>query len=335
MAWTARPRIVFEGVITAAIAALAAVAVVGFLTLRPNPVAEPPAPGPEPTGLAEVVRELNPPHLEEAPLPVVAAAELTLGADRERQIYHRLLQSAVLISWDVDRKVGIGSGTLIDRKNRLILTNYHVAGDNQRLTVYFPRFQDGRPVADLAAYLRPTSSPSQALRGKSVLAVRSKDLALVQVDRLPASARALPLAKARAAAGDLVYSIGNPGDGKVIHLWSFAAGKVREVARHTVRTRGQQAGTFSLDAELVVTDSPTHRGDSGGPLVNPRGELVGVTQGAFVEGNVGSVFIDGIEVRALVRQYESRRGIRLELPVGPAIADRGTETAAPRDRRGH
>jgi hypothetical protein len=61
------------------------------------------------------------------------------------------------------------------------------------------------------------------------------------------------------------------------------------------------------------------RGDSGGPLVNERGELIAVTQGAFTDTHTGSVFIDVSEVKLALQRYAAEKGVRLDLPAGPAV----------------
>ena len=57
---------------------------------------------------------------------------------------------------------------------------------------------------------------------------------------------------------------------------------------------------------MIETDSPTNPGDSGGPLVNDKGELVGVTQGAALDAQSLSIFVDLSEVKRLLR----RRGVQ-------------------------
>ena len=41
-----------------------------------------------------------------------------------------------------------GSGTLVDKERRLVLTNYHVVQENPNAKVFFPVFRDGSPVAE-------------------------------------------------------------------------------------------------------------------------------------------------------------------------------------------
>src|SRR5438874_13467816 len=43
------------------------------------------------------------------------------------------------------RQFSIGSGSLIDLEQRLVLTNSHVVGDSEKATVFFPLYQDDTP----------------------------------------------------------------------------------------------------------------------------------------------------------------------------------------------
>ena len=44
------------------------------------------------------------------------------------------------------RQFSIGSGSVIDLEQRLVLTNSHVVGDSDKATVFFPIYQDDTPV---------------------------------------------------------------------------------------------------------------------------------------------------------------------------------------------
>ena len=69
-------------------------------------------------------------------------------------VYRKVLKSVVWIhSSRGGGKLATGSGSLIDRKHRLVLTNYHVVGDNDRATVIFPIFQKDKLVAEREFYL--------------------------------------------------------------------------------------------------------------------------------------------------------------------------------------
>src|SRR5947209_18359266 len=69
------------------------------------------------------------------------------------KVYQEVLKSVVWIHASAGKgKVATGSGSLIDRDRRLVLTNYHVVGENDRVTVVFPTFLKGKLVAERDYY---------------------------------------------------------------------------------------------------------------------------------------------------------------------------------------
>lgn len=215
-----------------------------------------------------------------------------------------------------------GTGSLIDRQRQLILTNYHVVGDVDRATVFFPAFRDGRPVAEKSYYNQ--RSRELGIRGRVVARDKRADLALIQIERVPKGAQALSLSPVPVVPGQAVHSIGNPG--KSDALWVYTPGKVRQVYHKRWRAKLEDR-IVEFDAEVVETDSPTNAGDSGGPLVNDKGELVAVTEGGAIDAQLLSTFIDVSEVQRLL----ATPGVRsvpvitrnIEQKNGAGIADDG------------
>src|SRR5207244_11343288 len=114
-----------------------------------------------------------------------------------------------------------GSGSLIDRRRRLILTNYHVVADNDRATVMFPEYRDGKRIAERDYYLRRVSD--HGIHGRVLARDKERDLALIQLDRIPAGPFALALAEKSVAPGQSVHSLGNPGGSGA--LWVDTPGR--------------------------------------------------------------------------------------------------------------
>lgn len=233
----------------------------------------------------------------------VATRPIRAQSDSTEKIYQRLLKSTV---WVVVPKtkdastnrllVSTGSGSLVDRARRLVLTNYHVVGkDADTVLVAFPVHENGKSgaVAERSYYQRLLSN-GRGIRGKVIAREPKCDLALIELERVPEDARQLPLAHDSPSPGQDVHSIGNPGQSGA--LWVYTPGKVRQVYHHKWRA-GTGKESFELDARVVETQSPINRGDSGGPLVNNKGELVGVTQGHLLDAQQISLFIDVSEVR--------------------------------------
>jgi HEAT repeat protein len=209
-----------------------------------------------------------------------------------------------------ENRIGAGTGTLVDRANRWILTSYHVIAGSRDMIVLFPIYdKDGTPIDDRATYLRKIAESEQELiHGRIIAQDPGRDLALIQVPEVPADAQALALARAPVEAGQAVHSVGIPGVSG--GMWVYTAGRVR--VNHpfkwgTAGHRGEQPMIF--EAQVVETDSPVNPGDSGGPLVNDRAELVGVTHGGHLEARALSLFIDVRDVTRFLEGYSQRNSL--------------------------
>jgi hypothetical protein len=231
--------------------------------------------------------------------PKAQPATTDAGVD----VYRKVLRSTVWVHSDRGGgRLATGSGSLVDKGRRLVLTNYHVVGDIKRATVFFPVFDSSGRANPNKAYYRQHAD-RLGIPGDVVEVDRQADLALIRLDRVPADALELPLAPNSPEPGQTVHSIGNPGRSDA--LWVYTPGKVRQVYRKKWRAKLDERTTLTFEAKVVETDSPTNPGDSGGPLVNDRGELVGVTQGGALDAQLLSTFVDISEVRRLL----SRRSV--------------------------
>jgi S1-C subfamily serine protease len=222
--------------------------------------------------------------------------------DPGTQVYAKVVRSTVWIHSRHGQYQASGSGSLIDRRRLLVLTNYHVVGEDDRATVVFPQYRDGRLVAERSEYQRRFSDIS--IKGRVVARDKQHDLSVIQIESVPAGVSALPLAEKTVSAGQSVHSIGNPGGSGA--LWVYTPGRVRQVYNKKWRAKlDDHVAEFS--GEVVETDSATNPGDSGGPLVNDGGELVGVTQGGAVQANLLSTFIDVSEVKKFLNSADVRK----------------------------
>jgi hypothetical protein len=187
-----------------------------------------------------------------------------------------------------------------DRARRLVVTCRHVVGTSRQALVYFPRYDEGRPVVEAARYLRE----GPAVLGRVIATDRARDLALVQLASLPDAVRQMPLAERGCGPGDDVHSIGNSGvlggfdEGT---LWWCTRGSVRQVHRHKAKV-----GDSSRRVWLVETQAPVNEGDSGGPVVDDAGRLVGVTDSYTGGRRLVSQNIDVREVRAFLKEKAGR-----------------------------
>jgi HEAT repeat protein/S1-C subfamily serine protease len=262
------------------------------------------------------------------PLPVQPAVAT------QEQIYKRLLKCTALIySADVVGEnlynVSSGSGTLIDKANRLVLTNYHVISSsdsrNEPALVFFPEFGANKePITRKDHYLNLLKTKrSEALLGMVVYKDPKVDLALVQLNRLPAVVEALPFASRPVNIAQQVHSVGNPGASET--GWVYTQGKVRSLDKKRKWLAGGIGLTLTIETDVIVTDSPINPGDSGGPLVNDRCEQVGITQGLDRSARGLSLFVDLSEARRLIDGYERLKKVKVALEQGSGI---GVDTSA-------
>src|SRR4051795_5649951 len=84
-------------------------------------------------------------------LPAAALPQAT-PAEGGVKVYQSVLKSTVWIISQRPEGTATGSGSLIDRRRQLVLTNYHVVGDVNSALVMFPTFRDGKPIAEREYY---------------------------------------------------------------------------------------------------------------------------------------------------------------------------------------
>ncbi|HEV3084010.1 MAG TPA: trypsin-like peptidase domain-containing protein [Gemmataceae bacterium] len=214
------------------------------------------------------------------------------------KVYRQTLRSTV---WILSPKgagvMSSGTGSLIDHKKKLVITNYHVVGENERVIVLFPAYRKGNKLVTERSHYFDLMKNGAGIKGKVLHRDSNRDLALIELENVPPSAAPMRLARDSAGPGQRVHSIGNPGssDG----LWLYTSGTVRQVYHKKWRSRDGQK-IYSFEAEVVETQSPTNPGDSGGPLVNDQGELVAITQGTASGAQLLSLFIDLSEVKTFL-----------------------------------
>ena len=193
----------------------------------------------------------------------------------------------------------VGSGSIIDPRG-IVLTNAHVVRGANVVTV--------------------TLANRQRLQGRVISRSRNPDLALIQLQNVPANLPRINIADSnQVRVGQRAFAIGDPF--------------------------GQFAGTLTTgiisridsDRQLLQTDAAINPGNSGGPLLNSRGELIGVNTLIFTpgQGNVGIGFaINSDTVRRFIANRPSNP-VAAE-PVDPLFALDGRErsfTLTPSDRR--
>ncbi len=157
---------------------------------------------------------------------------------------------------NAQKVISLGSGFIIDPSG-YVVTNNHVVGDAEKVTVTF---------AD------DSQHPAKII-GKD----QKSDLALLKID----APKPLPYVKFgdsdQAKVGDWVIAVGNP----------FGLGGT--VTKGIVSARGRPIADSSY-VDFLQIDASINRGNSGGPTFNMAGEVIGINTAIF-SPNGGSVGI--------------------------------------------
>ena len=172
----------------------------------------------------------------------------------------------------------MGSGFIISADG-YVLTNNHVIGDAQEITV---RLNDRREYE------------------ATIVGVDSRsDLALLKIDE-----KDLPRVKFAAAnhlkVGAWVVAIGSPFGLD----YSASAGIVSAIGRSLPTARGEDYVPF------IQTDVAINPGNSGGPLLNLQGEVVGINSQIYTRsgGSIGLSFAIPVSVAAEVVEQLKEKG---------------------------
>ena len=173
-----------------------------------------------------------------------------------------------------------GSGVIVDGKNGLVITNFHVV---QNARVVEVGLKDGRKLQADPVALNP-----------------DLDIAVLKIN-----ARNLPTLdlgdSSKLEVGDYVVAIGNP----------FNLGQT--VTSGIISAIDRPIGQGD-SRRFIQTDAPINPGNSGGPLIDLRGRVIGINSALFSPsqnemsaGNVGIGFaIPSSEVKKVLAQAERR-----------------------------
>jgi S1-C subfamily serine protease len=224
-----------------------------------------------------------------------------LAAEETEDLYERVVKSCVFIVTPISKtSFAMGSGSLIDAEKRYVITNYHVVEDKPVVYAQFPMYIKGKLNTDKKGYI-DTALAGKAIKAKVLHYDMSRDLAVIQLEKVPAGTKAIPLAKSSPRQGTTVWNIGSPG--AVDQVFSVTEGKVRSVGveNHLVSGPGGE-DAFRVRAKMVTATNPTNPGDSGGPLFNSKGHQVAVTESGNTRAQQVNLFVDVTEVRAFLTE---------------------------------
>lgn len=194
------------------------------------------------------------------PDPLAAPAGADLGEERVISVYEHASPAVVNITsrvivqsffFGAYPEEGSGSGFVWDTEGHIV-TNYHVVQNADSLAVNF--------------------GDDNAVNAKVVGADPRNDLAVIQVDALPAGVEPLVTGDSSTLrVGQTAIAIGNPF-GQFER--TLTTGVVSALNR-TIETDNQ------VLRGAVQTDASINRGNSGGPLLDSLGRLIGVNSAIF------------------------------------------------------
>src|SRR5262249_34803424 len=96
--------------------------------------------------------------------------------------YRRALRSTAWVRVGQDQKLArMGTGFLVDRSRKLLVTNQHVVENQETVEVVFPLYQGGGVVADKKNYIRY----DRPIRGWVVAMDPKRDLAVIELEIVP------------------------------------------------------------------------------------------------------------------------------------------------------
>ncbi len=200
-------------------------------------------------------------------------AACTQAVDQPRTadaIYQQVLRSTAWVRVYQDNKLRkMGTGFLVDRARKLVVTNQHVVDNQESVEVVFPLYHGSLAIADKKNYVRY----DRPIRGWVVAMDPKRDLAVIELEIVPHAAAAMRLAADSVVPGEHIHLIGNPGTSEL--LWVYNAGTVHQVSSRRIEDHRNGRVLDAMVAE-VRTRASVRPGYSGGPVVNDRGELAGV-----------------------------------------------------------
>jgi len=258
-----------------------------------------------------IVKQNKPaPKPEEPALP-----SFMTGQANGNEVYRHVLKSVAWILIPQGNLATMGTGTLVDRANRLVLTNNHVVQGGGDILVFFPNFREGgQPIAERENYLKHVER-KDVNRAVVVATDVLRDLALIQLEQVPDGVEALAVAHQSVSIGQTVHSVGNPGASGA--LWVYTSGTVRQVYEKT----------------WISSEGPAEGGPQGGqkpgpglgqptkPGRIPGGRQPGLLQSPPQGGAQGIQPVGGTQHRA--RVVETQAPINPGDSGGPLVNDHG------------
>ena len=226
---------------------------------------------------------ISPKRAEETLRRIPATERRTRGAF-DVELFRRLSPSVVLVKTNE----GSGSGSVI--AGGLILTNWHVVGDNKVVGVIFKPSPPGAQQAPANP-----ENPTNLIAATVIRVDQVRDLALLRPFSFPTDTRKpIELADPKdIAVGADAHAIGHPHG----HAWSYTKGIISQV--HDGFTWGNDS-EIKHHADIIQMQTPISEGSSGGPLLSDEGKLIGVNSFFKKKGQALNFAVSVKDVRSFV-----------------------------------
>ena len=186
---------------------------------------------------------------------VMAFTVLATNSYANSAVYQQTLKSTAWVVAKVEGGLSRGSGVLVDKERRLVVTNYHVVLGAREAMIFFPYMKDGSVVAERDFYVR--NAKKLGIKSRVIAVDRKRDLALIELPALSADVPAIEFADNSASPGETVHSVGNPGSSDV--LWAYTSGTVRGCIRRS--SAQASANTISKFSKRSRRSTPATAAD--------------------------------------------------------------------------
>lgn len=217
----------------------------------------------------------------------------TRGAT-ETRVYAQASPAVVMVL----AKDGFGSGVLIGADGKIV-TNLHVVEDADEVGVVF------KPAVEGAALGKSDVRRAKVLRRDEVA-----DLALIQVEEVPAGVKPLAIGNSTTVqVGADVHAIGHPTG----EAWTYTRGIVSQIRRAYAWSTEDK---IPHEATVIQTQTPINPGNSGGPLLDDDLNVLGIN--SFVGEGEGLNFAVSAED---VKSFLARTQDRVSRPAAKAAAE--------------
>lgn len=214
----------------------------------------------------------------------------------EAALRNRITAATVFVNTDR----GMGTGWVVDSKEKLIITAGHVVDGVSRVNVLAARRNQQGWITDKAEL----ASVSPALDATIIGVVPHLDLAILKVPELQQVVAALPLSATAPRQGVTVYAVSHAA--KMPTIFNFDKGTIVFSGFAAVHTNEPGRPIVKLRAEIFAFQCKgIDRGSSGCALVNSSGEVVGFTtmcSGLHGSKKVNCVGVSVQELHHLIKQ---------------------------------